>query len=232
ARWPELRRALEATGGGRAGLAGRPGGTDGTRARCRALPERHRDYVVLRHRGQRSRRGDARRCAGAVAQSSDRGAPLGPSHRFGGRLRSEATGVRARRRPTCLSVAARRRVRPAGALSRKRRAAHRCRAKRTLKLDSLLAQLRERARALVEVGGFLGPEHLRDLRELHVAVGDDVEAIAPRVADVVAADARAAPARGGDDGVGVVHHEAEVAVLAPRLDTLLEERDELVAEID
>ena len=44
----------------RPGLGRRPGRGVGTRARRRAVPERDRNDVVLRHGGQRSRRGGAR----------------------------------------------------------------------------------------------------------------------------------------------------------------------------
>ena len=46
----------------------------------------------------------------------------------------------------------------------------------------------------------LRAQHRFDLRELHVAVGDDVEAVTPRVADVIAADACAGLAGGGEHG--------------------------------
>src|SRR5262245_36033479 len=75
-------------------------------------------------------------------------------------------------------------------------------------------------------------QHVLCLRELDIAVRDDVEPVAPRIADVVAPDARAALAGGIDDGGDIVDDEPEVAVLAPWLDVVLEQRHELVTEVD
>src|SRR5580765_1419520 len=81
----------------------------------------------------------------------------------------------------------------------------------------------------------LGPlraQHRPGLHELNVAVGDHVEAIAPRIADVVAPDAGTALTGGRDHRGHVVDDETEVPLLAPRLHLVLEESDELIAEVD
>src|SRR5262249_11739246 len=101
-----------------------------------------------------------------------------------------------------------------------------------LDVDSFLAELREGRFALLETRRLLRSQHGIRLRELDVAVGDDLEPAAPRIAHVVAADAHTELSGGGDDGVDIVDDEPEVAMLAPRLDLLLEQGDELVAEVD
>ena len=74
----------------RPGLCRRPGRAVGTRARWRAVPERHRDDVVLRHGGKGARRSGARGGAGADAQSSAGTAARDPADRLGGGMRAEA----------------------------------------------------------------------------------------------------------------------------------------------
>ena len=59
-RWLARLRLQHDPGAVRSGLVGRPGRGGGTRARCCAVPERHRNDVVLRHRGPGTRR---RRCS-------------------------------------------------------------------------------------------------------------------------------------------------------------------------
>ena len=88
----------------RPGLVGRPGRADGARARRRAVPERHRNDVVLRHRGPGSRRSDAHGRAGADAQSSGGAAPRDPSDRLGRGMRARScwrTRARARNASSC-----------------------------------------------------------------------------------------------------------------------------------
>ncbi len=78
-------------------------------------------------------------------------------------------------------------------------------------------------------------QDVRRLGELYVVVADDLEAIAPRVAEVeerprqhfdACFDQRSA------DGVLVVDHEPEMATIVRRLVASLLEREELVAQID
>src|SRR5262249_34829757 len=78
----------------------------------------------------------------------------------------------------------------------------------------------------------LGAQHRLGLHELDVAVGDHVEAVAPGICDVVAAEVGAKLAGGRDHAGDVVDDQTEVSMLPPRLDGLLEEGDELVTEVD
>jgi hypothetical protein len=79
--------------------------------------------------------------------------------------------------------------------------------------------------------------HARRALELDVAVADDLEAVAPRVAEVEALRAAAQhveplPPHGLARGVDVVDDEAKVAVVVRRLGATLRQRDELIAHVD
>ena len=108
----------------RPGLVGRPGGAGGAQARCGAFPNGIATmwcYVT-----EDQARAEAV-LADLLAPLLNRPVePLGRSaHQFGGGMRNEAAGVRACGRATRLSVAARRRARPAGDVPRTRRATDR-----------------------------------------------------------------------------------------------------------
>src|SRR5438034_11449367 len=79
---------------------------------------------------------------------------------------------------------------------------------------------------------FLRPQDRFSLRELDLAVRNDVEPVAPRIAHLVTTDARATFAGRCDDSSDVVNDEPEVAVLAPWLELMLKQGHELVAEVD
>src|SRR6185437_7282453 len=70
------------------------------------------------------------------------------------------------------------------------------------------------------------------LRELHVAVRDDVEPVAPGITDAVAADARAVLPGSREHARHVIDDKPEMAVLAPWLDLVLGQSDELIAQVD
>ena len=86
--------------------------------------------------------------------------------------------------------------------------------------------------ALHQMRSLLGAQHRLRLHELHVAIGDHVKAITPRIADVVAANDSATLARSRDHRGHVVDDEPEVPMLNPRLHLVLGQNNELVAEID
>ena len=77
-------------------------------------------------------------------------------------------------------------------------------------------------------------QHVRRFGELNIVVGDDLEAIAPGVAEVeerprqhlTPASARLT------DSLLVIHHQPEVATVIRRLTTTLLKREELVAKVD
>ena len=74
---------------------------------------------------------------------------------------------------------------------------------------------------------------LRRLRELDVAVLDDLDVVAPRVSERVAAeDLDAGLAGGGEHRGAVVDDEAEVALAVGLAVRALGEREELVAHVD
>src|SRR5262249_30184254 len=101
--------------------------------------------------------------------------------------------------------------------------------------QSLLAQLVQGLRTLLESLETHPGQHPRGLRELHVAVVDDLNEVAPGVAEVQAAtglDDRAHALQRGAHGVLVVDHEPEVAGVVGPLRPPGRERDELVADVD
>ena len=70
------------------------------------------------------------------------------------------------------------------------------------------------------------------LRELHIAIVDDLDEVAPRIDEVVAADLDARLPCKVERAILVVDDEAEVAMPVRRLRAPARERDELVADID
>lgn len=99
--------------------------------------------------------------------------------------------------------------------------------------EALPAELREGRGALPELEAH-APQNLRRLRELNVSVLDDLDEVAPRVAEVEPApaqDLHAGLLEGAARRLLVVHHEAEVAMVVGRLRAAFAERDELVAHV-
>jgi hypothetical protein len=115
---------------------------------------------------------------------------------------------------------------------------HSCPADPTLGSPSskaLLAQLCERGRTLVEVLEPHAPQHRRGLRELDLAVLDDLKAVPPRVAKVEEAareNLRTRLLESSSNGLLVVDDETEVTGLVGRLRSAFRESDELIAHID
>ena len=78
-------------------------------------------------------------------------------------------------------------------------------------------------------------QNLRRLRELHVAVVDDLHVVAPRIAERAVRRARHRDARGferGAHGLLVVDDEAEVPLAVHMRRRVAGKRNELVAHVD
>src|SRR5262249_53054577 len=101
--------------------------------------------------------------------------------------------------------------------------------------ESLFAQLLERALGLLREQSHTSRDFGR-LRELHLAVVDDLDDVAPRIADPKLPTGRsrgkACLAPTVADGFFVVDDETEVPAVVRPLPAALGERDELVAEVD
>src|SRR5579872_1399091 len=101
--------------------------------------------------------------------------------------------------------------------------------------ETFLAQLAERLLRLLERVETHAPQHLAGLRELDVAVVDDLDVIAPWVVE-----AQVRRARDRDVGLGerrahaflVVDDETEVTRAVLRLRASARQGDELVAHVD
>ena len=101
--------------------------------------------------------------------------------------------------------------------------------------EALAAQLFERLRSLVEAGEIHAAEYRRRLRELHVAIVDDLDVVAPRVAEAQAAAglATSAPAAtAAAQASSIVDDEPEVALFVDAAAAALGEGEELIAEVD
>ena len=66
--------------------------------------------------------------------------------------------------------------------------------------------------------GILRAEYRLGLHELDVAVSDHVEAVAPGICDVVAAEVGSPPAGRRDHAGDVVDDQTEVSMVPPRLE--------------
>ena len=75
-------------------------------------------------------------------------------------------------------------------------------------------------------------EDLRRLRELDVLVGDDLEVVAPWVANPVPADVGSRFSGGLESAVSVIDDQPEVTVVVGFLPSTLGERDELIPDVD
>ena len=194
------------------------------------------DGGARRRVAERARGGGARRrvrerplCPHAVRAGAER---AGAAAR--GRLGPHARGARAARP----DGADRRRPRRRGPCARRRCSARLAaflalvQAPRVL-AQALRPQLGPGGLALLQVVEPHPAKHLRRLRELDVRVLDELEVVAPRVEDVVAAEPTPACLdRRLDRALAVVHDEPDVAVAVRLLRTSLAERDELVAGVD
>jgi hypothetical protein len=99
----------------------------------------------------------------------------------------------------------------------------------------LLGKLLERLCILGKMRQPHSAQHIRCLGELYVVVADDLEAIAPRIAEVEERSRQHLNARRGQrlaDGVLVVNHKAEMSTVVWRLFAAFLKRKELVAQIN
>src|SRR5215468_6181747 len=105
----------------------------------------------------------------------------------------------------------------------------------SLRRHALFGQLLDRVLVLREVGEAHAAQHVGGLGELDVVVADDLDAVAPGIAEI-----EEAPGQRLDAGLGqrladrflVVDHQPEMTAVVGRLRAALLQRDELVAEID
>src|SRR5262249_12927832 len=78
-------------------------------------------------------------------------------------------------------------------------------------------------------------QHVRRLGELNIVVADDLDAVAPRIAEIEEWARQRLDARSRERAAHrllVVDHEAEMAAVVGRLLAALLQRDELIAQID
>src|SRR5829696_5669392 len=94
------------------------------------------------------------------------------------------------------------------------------------------AQLLARLLGLAEPVEAHALEDLRRLRELDVLVGDDLDVVAPGVANPIPADVGSRFPGGPERPVPFVDDQPEVAMVVGRLLATFGERDELIADVD
>src|SRR6185369_7345322 len=94
-------------------------------------------------------------------------------------------------------------------------------------------QLGERPLALLEPAEAHPREDRVGLRELDVAIVDDLDVVAPGVEEVVVSEHLSARLTcGGEGGFAVVYDETDVARPVGRLGATCRDGDELVAQVD